>query len=158
LVPAFTGLGAPHWRPAARAAVFGLTRGATAAHLCRAALDAMAYQTWDVCTAMQSDGRAAGLAVDFGPLRVDGGASRNDLLMQFQADLLGLVVDRPVEIETTALGAAGLAGLGCGLWSDPTALAVTRTSARTFSPQLDAAARDAVLAPWRDAVRRLVDA
>jgi len=158
LVPAFTGLGAPHWRADVRAAVFGLTRGSTAAHVCRAAIDAMAYQTVDVCEALQADVRRVDPQAQFAALRVDGGAARNDRLLQLQADLLGLEVDRPQEIETTALGAAFLAGIGVGFWRDAAALAAARHTARRFTPGLDAAARAAALAPWRDAVRRLVDA
>lgn len=112
LVPAFAGLGAPHWNPHARGSLFGATRGTKAAHLARAALDSIAYQTMDVLKAMQADA-----GIDIAELRVDGGATANDLLMQFQADLLGVDVIRPKITETTALGAAYLAGLGCGYWS-----------------------------------------
>ena len=112
LVPAFAGLGAPHWNPHARGSLFGATRGTKAAHLARAALDSIAYQTMDVLKAMQADA-----GIDIAELRVDGGATGNDLLMQFQADLLGVDVIRTRITETTALGAAYLAGLGCGFWS-----------------------------------------
>ena len=158
LVPAFTGLGAPWWKPEARAAILGMTRGTSRAHLCRAALDAMAYQTYDIFEAMQSDVRAANPEAQFGPLRVDGGASRNDLLMQFQADLLGVDVDRPVEIETTALGAAFLAGLGAGFWTDSTALSAARRCERRFVPQAEPSRRQALIAGWRRAVQRVLDA
>jgi glycerol kinase len=158
LVPAFTGLGAPHWRPDARAAVFGLTRGSARAHLCRAAIEAMAYQTADVCEAMRADVRAAGVADDFGALRVDGGASRNDLLMQLQADLLDVVVDRPEQVETTALGAAFLAGLGAGFWSGEDALATARRTERRFAPAWSSSQRERAIAGWRSAVRRVTDA
>jgi glycerol kinase len=112
-VPALTGLGAPHWEAEARGAIFGLTRGTTRAHLARAALEAMAFSTHEVLHAMTAD---AGLAL--AELKVDGGAAANDWLMQFQADVLGVPVRRPDQIETTALGAAGLAGLGIGVWKD----------------------------------------
>jgi len=158
LVPAFTGLGAPWWKPEARAALFGLTRGSTRAHVCRAALEAMAFQTWDVFEAMRADVRAVDPALRFGALRVDGGASRNDLLMQFQADILGIDVDRPVEIETTAQGAAFLAGLGVGFWPDAAALVAARRDDRCFTPEIDAARRASLVADWRQAVGRLVDA
>jgi glycerol kinase len=118
----------------------------------------MAYQTYDIFEAMQSDVRAADPQARFGPLRVDGGASRNDLLMQFQADLLGVEVDRPTQIETTAQGAAFLAGLGAGFWTDATALAAARQSDRRFVPQADPSRRDALLAGWRRAVQRVLDA
>ncbi len=127
-VPALTGLGAPHWEAAARGAVFGLTRGATKAHLVRSALEAMAFATGDVLAAMTRD---AGLALR--ELRVDGGASANDWLMQFQADALGVSVHRPDLIETTALGAAGLAGLAAGVWADLDAFLRAR-SYRVFTP------------------------
>ena len=114
LVPAFAGLGAPHWDAYARGAIFGLTRGATGGHLARAALEAIAFQSADVLAAMQKD---AGLTL--AELRVDGGATANDLLMQFQADLLGVPVVRPKVLETTALGAGYLAGLAVGYWTRP---------------------------------------
>ena len=113
-VPAFVGLGAPHWDPYARGSIFGLTRGATAAHLARAAVEAIAYQTCDVLHAMRKDA-----GIELAELKVDGGASVNDHLMQFQADMLGVRVRRPVVAETTALGAAYLAGLAVGYWFDP---------------------------------------
>src|SRR6185503_18604855 len=111
LVPAFAGLGSPHWDPYARGAILGLTRGATSGHIARAALESIAYQTADVLEAMQSDS-----GIQLAELRVDGGAARNDALMQFQADVLGVRVARPRIQETTALGAAYLAGLGVGVW------------------------------------------
>ncbi len=129
LVPALTGLGAPHWDPLARGAIYGLTRGTTAAHIARAALMGIALQCADVLEAMEKDcGRA------LKELRVDGGASANNLLMQFQADLLGVPVVRPQTQETTALGAACLAGLGVGLWPDRAALAARWTPQTTFTP------------------------
>lgn len=148
-VPAFTGLGAPYWDPHARGAIVGITRGTTRAHLARAALDAMAYQTADVVAAME---REAG--VHLTELRVDGGASANDLTMQFQADLLGVPVVRPACIETTALGAAYLAGLQVGYWADVATVARQWREDAHFAPALDAARRAELLARWRDAVAR----
>jgi glycerol kinase len=129
LVPALAGLGAPHWDPHARGAFFGLTRGATRAHVARAALESIAFQVADLLDAMQRD---CGLAL--AELRVDGGAARNDLLMQFQADLLGVPVVRPRCTETTALGAAYLAGLGAGFWSDAQELDRQWQAERRFEP------------------------
>jgi glycerol kinase len=113
LVPAFTGLGAPHWNQEARGTIFGLTRGSNDAHIARAAIESIAYQTTEVLKAMESD---SGISIK--EIRVDGGAAANDLLMQFQADILGINVIRPVITETTALGAAYLAGLALGFWAD----------------------------------------
>jgi glycerol kinase len=146
-VPAFTGLGAPYWDPHARGAIVGITRGTTRAHLARAALDAMAYQTADVIDAMERD---AGVRLT--ELRVDGGASANGLTMQFQADLLGVPVVRSSIAETTALGAAYLAGLQTGYWSDVDTLARQWREDARFIPSLDAARRAALLARWRRAV------
>ncbi|MFU8798058.1 MAG: FGGY family carbohydrate kinase, partial [Gammaproteobacteria bacterium] len=112
-VPAFTGLGAPHWNPEARGTIFGITRGTTSAHIARAALDSIAYQTYDVLHAMKADAH-----IGLKEMRVDGGATVNNLLMQFQADLLGIDVVRPHVTETTALGAAYLAGLAIGYWNN----------------------------------------
>jgi glycerol kinase len=154
-VPAFTGLGAPYWDPYARGTIVGITRGTTRAHLARAALDAMAYQTADVVAAMELD---AGLRL--AELRVDGGASANDLVMQRQADLLGVPVLRPACLETTALGAAALAGLQSGFWPDLDAVASMWHADARFTPALSAAERDAQLTGWRRAVltsRRLDD-
>ncbi len=148
-VPAFAGLGAPHWDPYARGTVVGLTRGTTAAHLARAAVEAMAFQTRDVVDAMTVDG---GVALD--ELRVDGGASVMDLLCQFQADVLGVPVARPTVAETTALGAGFLAGLGAGVWSSTEELTSVWRLDRRFTPAIDPAERDARLARWRDAVAR----
>jgi glycerol kinase len=146
-VPAFAGLGAPYWDPYARGAIVGLTRGTTRAHIARAALDAMAYQTADVVAAME---REAGLQL--AELRVDGGASANDLTMQFQADVLGVPVVRPACIETTALGAAYLAGLQAGYWADVSAVERQWCEAARFTPGAGASQRVALLARWRDAV------
>jgi glycerol kinase len=149
-VPAFVGLGAPYWDMYARGTIVGLTRGTTAAHLVRAALEAIAYQSRDVLEAMAAD---AGLAVP--ALRVDGGAAANDFLCQFQADILGLPVVRPAVIETTALGAAYLAGLGSGLWPSLAALRGRRAPVeRTFEPAMDETTRRRHHEGWRRAVER----
>ncbi len=148
-VPALTGLGSPHWDPDARGAIFGLSRGTTGAHLARATLEAIAFQTRDVVDAMTDD---AGLPLS--ELRVDGGAARNDLLLQIQADLLGVAVVRPDVIETTALGAARLAGLGVGLWPDQTALASQWSADARFEPSISADERETRYAIWRRAIDR----
>jgi glycerol kinase len=149
MVPAFVGLGAPHWNPDARGAIFGLTLGATQAHLARAALEAVAYQTMDLASAMIEDGSARPEA-----LRVDGGMAANDWLCQFLADMLDAPVERPVHLETTALGAAFHAGLATGVWPDLDALAATWTQGDLFTPAMKKAERDALAAGWHDAVRR----
>jgi len=148
-VPAFVGLGAPWWDMYARGALVGLTRGTTGAHLARAALEAIAFQSRDVLVAMAAD---AGIAVR--ELRVDGGAAANDFLCQFQADVMDVTVLRPGVIETTALGAAYLAGLGAGLWRSLDELAGRWTLERRFAPALDAGARRARVEGWRRAVER----
>lgn len=147
LVPAFTGLGAPYWDPHARGTVVGLTRGTGRAHLVRAALESIALQTCDVVDAM------AGTGVPLKTLRVDGGASENDFLMQLQADLLGIPVERAAIRETTALGAAYLAGLGCGLWKSED-LATLWKADGVFEPKMSADEREAMRAGWRRAVER----
>ena len=152
LVPAFAGLGAPHWDPYARGSLFGLTRGSTAAHIARAALESIAYQSLDVLTAMQAD---AGLRLT--QLRVDGGASVNNLLMQFQADILGVPVVRPKISETTALGVAYLAGLAVGYWKDPSELASQWQVDRVFEPDLSPERREERKAGWAKAVDRAKD-
>lgn len=149
LVPAFAGLGAPHWDGHARGALLGLTRGSTRAHVARAALEAMALQTAEVFEAMSRD---AGLPLR--ELRVDGGASRNQLLLQMQADFLGVPVVRPAITETTALGAACLAGLAVGFWAGADGLAAQWRADARFEPRLGAARRAAKLARWREAVAR----
>lgn len=149
LVSAFTGLGAPHWDMYARGAILGLTRGAGRAHLCRATLEGIAYQVADLMNAMATDS-ARPLAV----LRVDGGASVSDFLLQFQADLLKMPVERPLMVETTALGAAWLAGLHAGVWSNLAELERSRYTQRVFLPRRDVS--DAY-AGWRKAVRRAMD-
>ncbi len=147
LVPAFVGLGAPHWEAEARGMVTGLTRGSGRAHLARAALESMAYATYDVLRAMVEDSGV--LATE---LAVDGGATRNDWLVQFQADILGVPVRRPQNIETTALGAAGLAGIAAGVWADAHAFTAASEEPDVFSPRLDRAERDALLHGWQRAV------
>jgi glycerol kinase len=146
-VPAFTGLGAPHWEPRGRGTVFGITRGTTRAHLARAALEAMAYSTVDVAEAMAAD---AGVALP--DLRVDGGAAENDWLMQFQADVLGLPVRRPAMLEMTARGAAGLAGLATGFWKTPEDFRGAHPADTVFHPAAEAAERERLLGGWRRAV------
>jgi len=148
LVPAFAGLGAPYWDMHARGILTGLTRGTTRAHIVRAGLESIAYQTCDVVERMGAD---AGLRLD--GLRVDGGASANDLLMQFQSDLLDTPVERPAITESTALGAAFLAGLAVGFWKIHAALP-TQTQIRRFYPQMDTATRQRLYAGWKDAVKR----
>lgn len=146
-VPAFAGLGAPHWDANARGTITGLTRGSTAAHLARAALESIAFQTVDVVEAMQAD---AGFHLS--EMRVDGGAAANDLLLQFQADIIGAPVVRPVVTETTALGAAYLAGLAVGFWKDEGEIAAQWRVERRFEPKMEAARRAELLAGWRKAV------
>jgi glycerol kinase len=149
LVPAFAGLGAPHWDAYARGGVFGLTRGATAAHLARAALESIALQSAEVLQAMQRD---AGITL--AELRVDGGASANDLLLQIQADVLGVPVVRPKVIETTALGAAYLAGLAVGYWRSDDDLRGNWQVDRRFEPSMSRDAAQALRATWDKAVAR----
>jgi len=149
LVPAFAGLGAPHWDPHARGIIVGLTRGTDRRHLARAAIEAMAYQTADVVEAMSAD---AGM--ELAELRVDGGAAANDLLCRFQADVLGVPVVRPRITETTVLGAAFLAGLGAGVWSSLDEVAGVWQLDRRFEPRMDDAERARLLAGWRAAVER----
>ena len=148
LVPAFVGLGGPHWDPNARGTIVGLTRGTTRAHLVRAAVEAMAYQTRDVVEAMQEDSGTA-----FSELRVDGGAVVMDVMCQFQADLLGIPVRRPRLTETTALGAAYLAGLGAGIWSESDLAGLWKLD-REFTPRMSRDEADALQARWRKAVER----
>src|SRR5512139_741477 len=149
LVPAFVGLGAPHWDPDARGTIVGLTRGTTKAHVARAALESIAFQSHDVLEAMQRDA-----AQPLTELRVDGGAARNDLLMQFQADVMGVPVVRPVITETTALGAAYLAGLATGFWAGTDEIAALWRADRRFEPSMGLDRRDAMIDEWRRAVER----
>jgi glycerol kinase len=148
MVPAFVGLGAPYWDPFARGTIVGLTRGSGRAQLVRAAVEAMAYQTRDVVEAMEAD-----IGRPFKQLRVDGGASVMDVLCQFQADLLGIPVSRPRQTETTALGAAFLAGLGVGAWTDADLAGLWKLD-RDFEPTMSKDEADTLQAQWRRAVER----
>jgi glycerol kinase len=149
VVPAFAGLGAPHWRPDARAAISGITRGTTKAHLARATLEGIALQNVDILRAMERDsGRSLTM------LKVDGGAAANDLLMQFQSDVLGVDIARPELVESTALGAAFLAGLGTGVWKDQRAIQATWREQRRFTPTTDRASVTEHLARWDAAVAK----
>ena len=154
LVPAFVGLGAPYWDTQARAAIFGLTRNSGSPELARAALESVGFQTRDLLEAMRADWPDAGGTV----LRVDGGMSASDQTMQFIADVTGAPVDRPVVMETTALGAAYLAGLAAGLCPEPGTFAATWKLDRRFEPAMDAAAVARKWAGWRDAVARTLTA
>lgn len=151
MVPAFVGLGAPYWDPAARGAIVGITRGTTRADVVRAALDSIAYQVRDVILAMESD-----TAHPMPELRADGGAAANPYLMQFQADILGKPVLRPAMTETTALGAAMLAGLATGVWQSQDDLALFHRSTKVFEPRMQPAERERLLAGWHDAVSRVL--
>jgi glycerol kinase len=151
VVPAFAGLGAPYWDMYARGAIFGLTRGTTKAHIIRATLESLAYQTRDVLAAMESD---AGAPLQ--TLRVDGGASANNLLMQFQSDILGVPVERPVSVETTALGAAYLAGIAAGFWT-PSELSEQWQKDKVFVPSMELEVREKLYKGWKKAVRRVMD-
>ncbi|HSI56783.1 MAG TPA: glycerol kinase GlpK [Ideonella sp.] len=156
-VPAFTGLGAPYWNAEARGAIVGLTRGSTVAHIARAALESIAFQSAALLQAMSRDAQAAGGAA-VAELRVDGGACVNNLLMQFQADLLGIPVVRPQVIETTALGAAYLAGLSTGLYKSLDELAAQWQAERTFHPTMPRERALALMGRWEHAVRQAVAA
>ncbi len=149
LVPAFVGLGAPHWQPDARGQISGLTLDASPAHLARATLESVAYQTLDLTEAMAADGSSRPAAI-----RVDGGMAANDWFCQFLADVLGARVERPAEIETTALGAAYLAGLAVGRWPDTAALAGSWSRGASFEPRMAAGRREALVAGWKDALQR----
>jgi glycerol kinase len=148
-VPAFVGLGAPHWDSYARGTIFGLTRGSNAGHIARAALESIAYQVADLMDAVQTDTSAP-----LKELRVDGGASANDSLMQFQADILGVPVVRPAMTETTALGAAFLAGLGAGLWKEVQTISELPREERRFEPRLPRSQVDALRQGWNEAISR----
>ena len=152
VVPAFTGFGAPYWDQYARGAIVGLTRGCNRAHIVRATLDSLTYQTYDVLNAMRAD---SGIAL--ASLKVDGGASANNYLMQTQADVIGAPVLRPTCVESTAMGAAYLAGLAVGFWRDQAEIRKIWAVDRTFEPQLDAKSRDARLHGWHRAVQRAFD-
>jgi glycerol kinase len=149
LVPAFVGLGAPHWDPSARGLICGLTFDASRAHLTRAALESVAYQTLDLAAAMHRDGAPVASAI-----RIDGGMAANDWFCQFLADILELRVERPAQLETTALGAAFLAGLALKVWKDPAAVASSWRAAHAFTPGMNAARRARLIAGWQEAVAR----
>ncbi|MFC1714009.1 glycerol kinase GlpK [Candidatus Poribacteria bacterium] len=151
VVPAFTGLGAPHWDADARGAILGITRGTRREHIVRATLESIAYQTVDVMEAMRSDS-----GQEMGQLRVDGGAVANDFLMQFQSDVLGMEVNRPVMSETTALGAAFLAGLSVGFWEDESQLEKCRETDAIFRPELSPEQRTRLLSGWQKAVSNVM--
>jgi glycerol kinase len=148
-VPAFVGLGAPHWDAYARGTMVGLTRGSTREHIARAALESIAYQTSDVLRCMRDDS-----GINLTELRVDGGAARNDFLMQFQADILGIPVVRPVNTETTAAGAAFLAGLAVDFWSGTPELSELWEREKTFEPNMSDSERERLLGDWTRAVER----
>ena len=148
-VPALAGLGAPHWRPDARGLLMGMTRGTTRAHLARAVLEGVALQIGDILRAMEQDA-----GTPLAELKVDGGAAKNDLLMQFQADVLGVRCVRPTVLETTALGAAFLAGLGVGFWDSPAAISAAWAQDRAFQPAMDPSTRQGFLDRWATAVAR----
>jgi glycerol kinase len=150
LVPALSGLGAPHWRPDARAAISGLSFAAKKAHVARAALEAMAHQTYDLKTAFAADG------ADWAELRIDGGMVTNDWMAQDLADMLAIDVERPAFVETTALGAAMLAAVGCGLYHSLEEAAKMRGGVTRFAPTLDPSAREIRLAGWADALSRVL--
>ena len=149
VVPAFTGFGAPYWNMRARGAIFGLTRGTGKEHLIRATLEFMAYQTKDVLTAMEKD---AGISLK--SLKVDGGAAANNFLMQFQADILGVPVERPQVLETTAMGAAYLAGLAVGFWRDLDELKASWRLDQRFEPNMSTDRRTKLYRGWQKAVLR----
>ena len=151
VVPAFAGLGAPHWNPHARGCIFGLTRGSTSAHLAKAVLDSIAYQTYDVLKAMEAD-----TGISIAELRVDGGATVNDHLMQFQSDILHTKVIRPRITETTALGAAYLAGLAVGYWKDIDDIQQQWQVSKTFLPKMDDPVRRDLLNGWKRAVKAAI--
>lgn len=151
LVPAFVGMGAPYWDPAAKGAIVGITRGTTRADVVRAALDSIAYQVRDVIVAMESD-----TGGEIPILRVDGGATANPYLMQFQADILGKTVRRPAMLETTALGAAMLAGMATGIWPEPADLDRLQKGAKLFEPRMRAEERERLVAGWQEAVGRVL--
>jgi len=148
-VPAFTGLGAPYWDEKARGLLIGITRGTTREHIVRATLEAIAYQTRDIVECIESDSK-----IELDALRVDGGAAANDFLMQFQADVLGTVVERPALLEVTAFGAAAFAGLAVGFWPSESALPGESGAVTRFEPRMTADRRQSLYAGWRRAVER----
>ena len=148
VVPAFTGLGAPHWDQYARGCIVGLTRGCNKAHIIRATVESLAYQTYDILEAMQKD-----VGVKLAALKVDGGACKNDFLMQFQADIIDAPVHRPQCVETTAMGAAYLAGLAVGYWNSKEDVIANWAIDKVFEPQMDADTREKLLKGWKKAVK-----
>jgi glycerol kinase len=152
VVPAFTGLAAPYWDPYARGAILGLTRGSNRNHVIRATLEAICYQICDVLTLMEKD---SGIKVQ--EVRADGGAARNNLLLQLQADLADVPVVRPTTVESTARGAAFLAGLATGVWKDRSECAQAFVIERRFTPEMSVAQRGAMYAGWKKAVARVLD-
>lgn len=151
-VPAFTGLGAPYWDMYARGIITGITRGTTKAHICRAVLEGIAFQVCDLIDAM---GKTSGCKIS--SLKVDGGASVSDFLMAFQANMLCVEVDRPEITETTALGAAFLAGMGIGIWKDKSELYFARKTQRIFKPEIDQIEREEAIRSWHNAVRKALE-
>jgi glycerol kinase len=151
LVPAFVGLGAPHWQPDARGLITGLTLDTSAAHIVRATLESIAYQTSDLTAAMRADGAKRPSA-----LRIDGGMANNDWFAQFLADVLNVAVERPGSAETTALGAAYLAGLTIGLWPDTAVIASRWQAAARFEPRMETATRERLIGGWKDALARVL--
>jgi glycerol kinase len=149
MVPGFVGLGAPHWDPDARGLICGLTLGSGAAHIARAALESVAFQTMDLAEAMRDDGAGRAHAI-----RVDGGMAANDWFCQFLANILNLPVERPVELESTARGAAFLAGLATGVWGGVGEIGDAWDCGRTFEPAMDAELRGGLVEGWRDALKR----
>jgi glycerol kinase len=149
MVPAFVGLGAPYWDPEARGAIYGLTLDTTGAHLARAALESVAFQTLDLLEAMKRDG-----AAQSGRIRIDGGMAANEWLCQFLADVIEVRIERPQNLETTALGAAFLAGLATGVWPDLAAIARTWKERDRFDPAMQSADRERIISGWRSAVAR----
>ncbi len=150
-VPAFVGLGAPYWKPEARGMITGLTRGTNRCHIVRATLEAMCYQTYDVLRAMEEDAGA------IGSIKADGGAANNDFLMEFQADILGHSVIRPYNVESTATGAAYLAGLGCGLWGSMEELVGVSDKFREFIPSMSESKRSDLISGWKKAVQAAIE-
>ena len=151
-MPAFTGLGAPYWDMYARGCIVGLTRGVNRAHIARSVLEAIAYQMTDLLEAMEDDS-----GITFTELRVDGGASVSDILLQIQSDMIRTIVDRPKTVETTALGAAYLAGLAVGYWKDRDEIAQNREIEKIFTPKMEKSHRDELYKGWKRAVERSRD-
>ena len=152
LVPAFVGIGAPYWDSYARGTILGLTRGAKKEHIIRAALESMAYQTHDVLKAMEEDS-----GIELKALKVDGGACQNNFLMQFQSDILGVQVDRPEVVETTALGAAYLAGLAVGYWKDRNEVSQNWAISKSFDPAMEEEKKEKLIKGWHKAVTKSMD-